>query len=184
MWASSHLFAPWPDARLQALHDHLRLVELLTVPEQLDQDPGHVVDGPQGGLLCVVFRQVERFQHFLHAVTFSSRIWSRHNGLEFFSQVVESAKVRGQTDVLPGDLRPQALAQVKLTVSDESDVVATGENWPGKTVKLADDGGEGRGTLHVVLRDSKFCGYFLWQNVLVYVPSRWRHGELVYSNYL
>ena len=179
----AHLFTPGPDAGLQALHDLLRLVELPPVRQHLHHHPGHVVDSPQGSLLGVVLGQVQRFQHFLHAETLSRpTIWCGQLGLELFSQVVEPAEVRGQAEVLPGHLRPQALPEVELTVRHQSEVLGAGEDVPGQTVELADDGREGRGALDVVLGDPELRGYFFWQNVLVDIPaSRW-HGELVYSN--
>ena len=156
----AHLFTPRSDARLQALHDLLGIVELPPVPQHLHHHLGHVVDGPQGGLLCVVLGQVQRFQHFLHAETFSCSIRCRQSGLEFFSQVVKSTEVGRQADVLPGHLRPETLSEVELTVSDQGDALGPGEDIPRESVELADDGGEGRGALHVVLGDAELCGDF------------------------
>ena len=71
---------------------------------------------------------------------------------------MEPAEVRGQAEVLTGDLRPETLSEVELTVSDQSQ--SPGEDISGQAVELTDDGGERRGALDVILGDPELSGYF------------------------
>ena len=74
---------------------------------------------------------------------------------------MEPLVVVGQADVLPDCLRIEALTEMKLAICDQSEVVPAPEDVPGEDVKLADDGGQGRGALDVGLVDAELRGNFL-----------------------